>query len=249
MTFSGYSNASGSDQVQGTISGTIDLIDNTQTVDDQLSYQSKWDSTDFATLGYHEYGTVPFALQRSRYSLEETTSNGNSSQQGGFDATGKQTSGISQSHDQSTTTIPQFWLWSQLYGVNQPTLTEYQEGKGKGDFNSTSNLDFDAEGNSTGSFDLSLVSGVASSITNALIGTLYLDPETGTVSKGFDPTLGASPTHPPCDSITFNDQSQSLIQAGTVFQTQLDLISDNYHSPLGALTQGFGYPNQAVASK
>ncbi len=38
--------------------------------------------------------------------------------------------------------------------------------------------------------------------------------------------MGTSPTNPPRDSITFNDQSQSLIQAGTVFQTQWDWASD-----------------------
>ncbi len=220
LTLSGYANASGSDQAHGTISGTYDLIDDTQALTDQLSYQSEWDSTDFGTLGYHEFGTVPVAIHSSNYSLAETTSNGNSSQQGGLDATGKQISGISQSHDQSTTTIPQFWSWSQLSGVNQPILIEYQVGGGKGDFNSTSNLSYDNEGKATGTFDLSLVSAVASSITSALIGTLYLDPVTGTVSEAFDPILGATPTHPPRDSITFNDQSQSLIQAGTVFQTQ-----------------------------
>jgi hypothetical protein len=38
--------------------------------------------------------------------------------------------------------------------------------------------------------------------------------------------LGASPSNPPRDSITFNDQSQSLVQAGTVFQTQFAWASD-----------------------
>ncbi len=226
LTFSGYASASGSDQAQGTISGTYDLIHDTQTINDQLAYQSEWDSTDFGTLGYHEYGTIPVAIHSSSYSLAETTSNGSSSQQGGLDATSKQISGISQSQDQSTTIIPQFWTWSQLSGVNQPTLTEYQTGVGQEVFTSTSNLAFASDGKATGTFDLSLVSGVASGITSALIGTLYLDPVTGTVSEAFDPTLGASPTYPPRDSITFNDQSQALIQAGTVFQTQLAWASD-----------------------
>jgi len=40
-------------------------------------------------------------------------------------------------------------------------------------------------------------------------------------------TLGtSSPSNPPRDSITFNDQSQSLIQAGTVFQPQFAWASD-----------------------
>ncbi len=150
LTLSGFSNASGSDQAHGTISGTYDLIDDTQALTDQLSYQSEWDSTDFGTLGYHEFGTIPVTIHSSNYSLAETTSNGNSSQQGGLDATGKPISGISQSHDQSTTTIPQFWSWSQLSGVNQPTLTEYREGGGQELFTSNTNLSFDAEGKATG---------------------------------------------------------------------------------------------------
>ncbi|MEI6325008.1 MAG: hypothetical protein WCO91_06130, partial [Gemmataceae bacterium] len=44
-----------------------------------------------------------------------------------------------------------------------------------------------------------------------------------------------SPTNPPRDSITFNDQSQSLIQAGTVFQTQLARASD---VPTGTVVLG-----------
>ena len=48
-------------------------------------------------------------------------------------------------------------------------------------------------------------------------------------------TLGTSPTNPPRDSITFNDQSQSLIQAGTVFQTQLAWASD---VPTGTVVLG-----------
>ncbi len=67
---------------------------------------------------------------------------------------------------------------------------------------------------------------VASTLTSSLIGTLYLDPGTGTVSGAFDPSLGTSPANPPRDSITFNDQSQTLIQAGTVFQTQFAWASD-----------------------
>ena len=226
LTLSGYSNASGSDRAQGTVSGIYDLINKTQTVNDNLAYQSHLVSTDFGTLGYNENGTIPVALRNSNFSQSQTDSSGTSSQQGGLDATGKQISGISQSHDQSATTIPHFWSWSQLSGVNQPTLTEYQVGGGQEVFTSNSNLAFDAEGKATGTFDLSLVSGVASSITSALIGTIYLDSVTGTVSEGFDPALGATPTNPPCDSITFNDQSQALIQAGTVFQTQLDWASD-----------------------
>ena len=226
LTLSGYSSASGSDQSQGTVSGTYDLIHDTQTVNDNLSYQSHWVSTDFGTLGYNENGTIPVALRSLSFSQSQTDSSGNSTLQGGFDATGKQISGISQSHDQSTTTIPQFWSWSQLSGVNQPTLTEYQAGGGQEVFTSNSNLAFASDGKATGTFDLSLVSGVASSITSALIGTLYLDPGTGNVSGALDATLGTSPTNTPRDSITFNDQSQSLIQAGTVFQTQFAWASD-----------------------
>jgi hypothetical protein len=48
--------------------------------------------------------------------------------------------------------------------------------------------------------------------------------QTGWVMKMV--TLGTSHTNPPRDSITFNDQSQSLIQAGTVFQTQFAWASD-----------------------
>ncbi|MCY2945743.1 MAG: hypothetical protein NT142_14630, partial [Planctomycetota bacterium] len=99
LTLSAYSSAQGLDQAQGGISGTYDLINNTQTVNDNLSYQSHWVSTDFGTLGYHEYGTVPVALRSSSYSQSQTDSSGNATQQGGFDATGKQISGISQSHD------------------------------------------------------------------------------------------------------------------------------------------------------
>ncbi len=226
LTLSGYSSASGSDQSQGTISGTYDLINNTQTVNDNLSYQSHWVSTDFGTLGYNESGTIPVALRSLSFSQSQTDSTGNSTQQGGFDATGKQISGISQSHDQSTTTIPQFWSWSQLSGVNQPTLTENQVGGGQEAFTSNSNLAFASDGKATGTFDLSLVSGAASSITSALIGTLYLDPVTGNVSGALDATLGTSPTSSQADSITFNDQSQSLIQAGTVFQTNFAWASD-----------------------
>ncbi len=235
LTLSGYFSASGSDQSQGTISGTYDLINKTQTVNDNLAYQSHWVSTDFGTLGYNENGTIPVALRSLSFSQSQTDSSGNSTQHGGFDATGKQISGISQSHDQSTTTIPQFWSWSQLSGVNQPTLTEYQEGVGQEVFTSNTNLSFDTEGKATGTFDLSLVSAVASTITSALVGTLYLDPIIGTVSEAFDPALGASPTHPPFDSITFTDQSQALIQAGTVFQTQLAWASD---VPTGTVVLG-----------
>jgi len=48
-------------------------------------------------------------------------------------------------------------------------------------------------------------------------------------------TLGTSPTNPPRDSITFNDQSQALIQAGSVFQTSLAWISD---VPTGSVILG-----------
>jgi hypothetical protein len=100
---------------------------------------------------------------------------------------------------------------------------------------SNSNPTFDSEGKTTGTFDLFLVSGVASTITSALIGTLYLDPGTGNVSGALDATLETSSTNPPCDSITFNDQSQSLVQAGTVFQTQFVWASD---VPTGTVVLG-----------
>ena len=47
--------------------------------------------------------------------------------------------------------------------------------------------------------------------------------------------MGPSPTNPPLDSITFNDQSQSLVQAGTVFQTSLAWASD---VPTGSVILG-----------
>ena len=235
LTLSAYSSAQGLDQAQGGISGTYDLIHDTQALHDNLTYQSNWVSTDFSTLGYNENGTIPVALRSSSYSQAETGSSGNATQMGGFDATGKQISGLSQSHDQSTTTLPQFWSWSQITGVNQPTLTEYQEGAGTEVFTSNSNLAFDSEGKATGTFDLTLVSAVASTLTSALIGTLFLDPGTGNVSGAFDATLGTSSTNPPLDSITFNDQSQALIQAGSVFQTSLAWASD---VPTGSVILG-----------
>ncbi|MCY2945742.1 MAG: hypothetical protein NT142_14625 [Planctomycetota bacterium] len=79
------------------------------------------------------------------------------------------------------------------------------------------------------------MSAIASTLTSALIGTLYLDPGTGNVSKSFDATLGTSSTNPPRDSITFNDQSQSLIQAGIVFQAQFAWASD---VPTGTVVLG-----------
>lgn len=69
-------------------------------------------------------------------------------------------------------------------------MTEYQEGGGQEFFTSNSNLDFASDGKTTGTFDLSLVSGVASIITSALIGTLYLYPATESVAGAFDATLG-----------------------------------------------------------
>ncbi len=130
-----------------------------------------------------------FAQRSTSFSQSQTDPSGTFSHQGGLDATGKQISGIRQDHDQSTTCIPQFGSWSQLSGVNQPTLTEYQAGVGQEVFTSTSDLAFDSEGKATWTFDLSLVSGVASTITSALLGTFFLDPGTGLYRKHLIPLL------------------------------------------------------------